>query len=76
MLHTKLIDATIPVRNPINFCADKARHALIYLKTTFEGKCFKGSYIVSIDSMPKLSDCRISASDRMTTRPEMAVAPP
>lgn len=63
MLHQKLIDATIPVRNPINFCADKRRHALIHLKNTFEGKCFKGGYIVSIDEIAKISDCRIVSTN-------------
>jgi DNA-directed RNA polymerase subunit E'/Rpb7 len=63
MLHTKLIDATIGVRNPISFCTDKKRHALIYLKNTYEGKCFKGGFIASIDAIPKISDCRIVSTN-------------
>jgi DNA-directed RNA polymerase subunit E'/Rpb7 len=63
MLHSKTLDATINVRNPISFCADKARHLTIQLKNMYEGKCFKGAFIVSVDRVEHSSACKIVSSN-------------
>ncbi len=63
MPHIKTFDTTIDVANPINFCADKMKHAMTRLKNTFEGKCYKGAFIVKIAEITKISDCTISRSD-------------
>lgn len=54
MLQTKLIDGTINITNPINFCADKDRHLLAIVKNTYSGRCYKGAFIESIKEV--LSD--------------------
>jgi hypothetical protein len=59
----KLFDATIDVRNPINFCADKERHLLAELRSTFQGHCYKGSYIIQIKEIRHMSACRIVSTN-------------
>jgi hypothetical protein len=59
MLFTKLFTVTINVRNPIGFCADKMRQAMIHLKSTYERRCYMGSFIVAINKIEEISSCRI-----------------
>jgi hypothetical protein len=59
MQYEKVIDGTIDIHNPINFCADKTRYLFAEIKSKFIGKCFKGVYIVSIKSVLDCSACHI-----------------
>lgn len=63
MLLEKVIDATVNVRNPIDFCADKPRHLLADLRNTYVGRCFKGAYIVRIESILRSSACHLSTTN-------------
>jgi hypothetical protein len=63
MLFEKVIDATVNVRNPINFCADKERHVMAELRNTFVGRCFKGAFIVQIVSVLQESLCRLTSTN-------------
>ncbi len=55
----RVIEVTLPVADPINFCADKDRHVVTALQNTYVGKCFKGAYITSVKRVLAASDCRI-----------------
>jgi hypothetical protein len=63
MLLEKVIEVTIPVRNPINFCADKGRHLMVELRNTYEGRCFRGVYIVAVKSILRASACNIEKTN-------------
>ena len=59
MLFEKIIETTIDIANPINFCADKKRHLMVELKNRFIGVCFKDSYILDIKEIINCGACHI-----------------
>lgn len=59
MQYEKVIDGTIDVHNPINFCADKSRYLLAEIKSKYADRCFKGVYIVAIKSILNCGACHI-----------------
>ena len=63
MLHEKVIEVTLQVRNPINFCSDKYRHVLTELRNTYVGRCYKGAYIVRVKELVQVSDCRLATTN-------------
>jgi hypothetical protein len=63
MLLEKVIDATIDVRNPVNFCADKDRHLMTEIRNIYVGRCFKGAYIVGVREILRTSACRIESTN-------------
>lgn len=63
MLHTKSFDATLHVRNPINLCINKQANVMLLLRNQYEGKNLKGSHIVRIREISKMSSCRITSNN-------------
>src|SRR3990167_6212074 len=63
MIFEKVLDVTINVRNPINFCADKLRHTMIELQNNYVGKCFKGVHVEKIIKILNISACHIEATN-------------
>jgi DNA-directed RNA polymerase subunit E'/Rpb7 len=59
MQFEKVIDGTVDVANPINFCADKERHLMAELRNKYVGRCFKGAYILGIKAVLDSSACHI-----------------
>jgi DNA-directed RNA polymerase subunit E'/Rpb7 len=55
----KVIDGTVDVANPINFCADKMRHLVTELQNKYVGRCFKGAYILGVKKILDCSACHI-----------------
>jgi len=55
----KVIDGTVDVANPINFCADKTRHLVTELQNKYVGRCFKGAYILGVKKILDCSPCHI-----------------
>jgi len=62
MLLEKVIEATVDVRNPIDFCADKNRHLMAELQNTYVGRCYKGAFVVRIKGIIQASSCRLSTT--------------
>ena len=63
MLLEKLFEVTVDVRDPVNFCSDKDRHLLTELRNTYNGRCFKGVFIVRVKSISQASACRLSMTN-------------
>ncbi|MDE2097434.1 MAG: RPB7/RPC8 family DNA-directed RNA polymerase subunit [Patescibacteria group bacterium] len=63
MLHVKHFDTTLSVANPIEFCTKKEDNALRQVRQLYEGRCFKGSFIVAVTKIEKISACRIVTSN-------------
>lgn len=63
MILEKVIDTTVNVRNPINFCADMDRHLMSELRNTFVGRCYKGAYVVGIKQILRFSKCHLSSTN-------------
>ena len=59
MLLEKVIECTIDIPNPINFCADRDRHINAELQNKYVGRCFMGSLILKIVSVLASSSCHI-----------------
>ena len=55
----KVIDVTLNVRNPLNFCADKARHTLAELQSQYVGRCFRGALILGVKEILNVSACHV-----------------
>ncbi len=63
MLHVRQFDATLHVRNPINLCINKRANVMLLLRNQYEGKNLKGSHIVRIREISKMSSCRITSNN-------------
>ena len=63
MIHEKIIEVTINVLNPINFCADKNNHLMAELKNKYAGHCFKGAFISKIKQILRTSACYINTTN-------------
>jgi hypothetical protein len=59
MQFEKVIDGTVDVANPINFCADKERHLMAELRNKYVGRCFKGAYILGVKAVLDSSACHV-----------------
>ena len=55
----KVIDGTVNVANPINFCADMTRHLVTELQNKYVGRCFKGAYTLGVKKILACSPCHI-----------------
>ena len=55
----KVIDGTVDVANPINFCADTTRHLVTELQNKYVGRCFKGAYTLGVKKILACSPCHI-----------------
>lgn len=62
-LVTKQFDVTLHVRNPISLCTAMRPNAMLLLRNAYEGKNFKGSHIVRIREISKMSRCKITGSN-------------
>jgi hypothetical protein len=62
MLFEKVIDATVNVRNVINFCSDLDRHLMTELRDIYEGRCFKGAFVARVKRVLQSSACRVSST--------------
>jgi hypothetical protein len=63
MLYTKIFDTTLNVRNPIEFCADIDAGIINELKKKYEGKCYKGAFIISVEKILNRSGCIITSTN-------------
>jgi hypothetical protein len=63
MLIDQAIDTTLLVRDVIAFCVDKHARALAELREQYAGRCFKGTYIVEIKAITRISSCRIATTN-------------
>src|SRR5579863_8028882 len=63
MLHIRNFDATLHVRNPISLCINKTANVMLQLRNLYEGKNLKGSHIVRIREISKISSCRITSNN-------------
>jgi hypothetical protein len=63
MLHIRNFDATLHVRNPISLCINKTANVMLLLRNLYEGKNLKGSHIVRIREISKISSCRITSNN-------------
>jgi hypothetical protein len=61
--YRKVFEATVEVRNPINFAADTDRHLLVALRGTYAGRCYKGTYVVEVLEIRRRSPCHLSRSN-------------
>ena len=55
----KVIDTTVDITNPINFCADKRRHLFTELRNKFVGRCFKGAYVLGVKEILDCGACHL-----------------
>ena len=63
MQYEKVFDVTVNVANPINFCADKDRHLMAELRNTYEGRCYKGAFIIEIKSIIRQGACHVQRTN-------------
>jgi DNA-directed RNA polymerase subunit E'/Rpb7 len=63
MLHDKVYETTVNVTNPINFCADMDAHLMAELRSQYNGRCFKGAFIVRVDEILRRSGCNVVTAD-------------
>lgn len=61
LLHERVIDATVAVPDPINFCSDPARHLAAALQR-YVGRCIRGAYVVRIQKVLRRSKCHLVAT--------------
>lgn len=59
MIFEKGFEVTIDIDDPISACADKKTYIMNELSRIYVNKCFKGSYILNIKKINKISECRI-----------------
>jgi len=60
---TTIIEGTINITQPYDFCADRSRHMLQALKNKYIGKCWKGSYITEIVKIISSSECVLNKTN-------------
>ncbi len=59
MIVTKVIEVGLDIHNCINLYTDP-NNILLILADHYEGRCFKGCYIVKIEKIRKLGECMIN----------------
>lgn len=60
MRFKKYIESTVPVENPIQFCASES-NLMKLLKRIYEGHCFKGAMVVEILEIAERGQCMIES---------------
>ena len=63
MLRTRTFQETLNIKKPCQFVANKYDNVLSRLKTVYEKRCFRGTYIYKILEINRMSKCEIIASD-------------
>ena len=63
MRFEKVLEVTINVLDPIDYCADRDQHVRRTLRTQYEGKCYMGCCIVRVKSIQRISACRIVSTN-------------
>lgn len=56
---TRLYEATVEVRDPIDACADLDAYVEAATRAAFAGRCRDGAYIIDVVRVVRRSDCRI-----------------
>ena len=63
MIKAKTFVETLNIERPCAFMVNKYDNTIRRLKTVYEKKCFRGTYILEVDKINKISDCEIIASN-------------
>jgi hypothetical protein len=63
MYCVKNFTTTINIVDPINFCQNIEMHILTDLRSRFQGKCYKGCYVISIRDILNYSNCQIISTN-------------
>ena len=57
--YEKVINTTVNILNPFNFCASTDSHLLGLLRDLYNGRCFMGAFILNVKSITTRSACHI-----------------
>jgi hypothetical protein len=63
MIIEKNFEITLNIINPINFCANKEKNVLTEINNIYVTKCYMGCYIIKINEINQISQCRIITSN-------------
>lgn len=62
----KTLETSIRIQNPLSFCRDISGNVLSSLRRDLQGKCYRGCYIHSVDSIVKHSEAFVSTDSNRT----------
>lgn len=51
---------TLDVSDPIRFETDRENNALLQVRDVYQGRCYRGKYIIEVTHVKKISRCRIN----------------